>query len=211
MTKYDEIYLVSSLISNSDSSGNVDLENKIIWESIFLNNDTKFNEDNFFDLNEKGIINYEEIGEDGFSPIRICTIKKDTHNYLKELLNKLSESEKEKNAEIEKLNKRIVEILTFDPYKLSAEIQSTQSIIENTKNQIEANPILSSLASPLSQIEIHFKSLSKVANNYEDVYKNIILPVKEEGKSGVRQTVRWAIIGIIASTFLSAFISWLTK
>jgi hypothetical protein len=126
-------------------------------------------------------------------------------------VNELAKSEKEKNTEIENLNKRIVEILTFDPNKLSAEIKSTQSIIESTKSQIESNPILNSLATPLSQIEIHFNSLSKVANNYEDVYKNIILPVREEGKSGVRQTVKWAIIGIIASTILSALISWLTK
>jgi len=211
MTKYDEIYLVSSLISNSDSSGNVDLENETIWKNLFLNNDTKLNEDSLFSLNDIRVIDYEEVGEDGFKPIRICNVKKETNNYLKKLVNELAKSEKEKNTEIENLNKRIVEILTFDPNKLSAEIKSTQSIIESTKSQIGSNPILNSLATPLSQIEIHFNSLSKVANNYEDVYKNIILPVREEGKSGVRQTVKWAIIGIIASTILSALISWLTK
>ena len=178
---------------------------------MFLNTNTNFNEDHLFCLNEKGVIIYEEIGEDGFKPIRICNVKIDTHNYLKKILNELANIEKDKNTEITNLNKRIVEILTFDPNKLSAEIKTTQSIIDSTKKQIESNPILKSLSNPLSQIEIHFNSLSKVANNYEDVYKNIILPVREEGKSGVRQTVKWAIIGIITSTIISALISWLTK
>jgi hypothetical protein len=63
----------------------------------------------------------------------------------------------------------------------------------------------------LDKIEEHFKSLSVVANNYEEVYKNIILPVKEEGKSGIKQTVKWAIISIIVSTIISMILSWLTK
>lgn len=211
MTKYDEIYLISSLIANADPTGTVDLENENTWNKLFLNTDTVFNEDLFFDLDKKGIIQYEEIGDEGFRPIKICQIKKGIQEYLKKLLNDLEKVERSKDSEITQLNKRIFEILSFDPNKLSQEIMHTQSIIENTKTQINSNPVLNSLAEPLSKIELHFKSLSKVANNYEDVYKNIILPVKEEGKSGVRQTVRWAIIGIIASTILSALISWLTK
>ncbi|MFG4003416.1 hypothetical protein [Flavobacterium aquidurense] len=211
MTKYDEIYLISSLITNADSTGTVDLENKDTWNKLFLNTDTSFNEDVFFAFDKIGIIHYEEIGEDGFKPIRICQIKKEIQDYLKILLNDLEKTEKNKDSEIAVLNKRVFEILSFDPNRLSQEIKSTQSLIEDTKAQIRSNPVLNSLADPLSKIEFHFKSLSKVADNYEDVYKNIILPVKEEGKSGVRQTVRWAIIGIIASTILSALISWMTK
>ena len=109
------------------------------------------------------------------------------------------------------LNQRITEILTFDPKKLSTEIKSTENIIKLTKEQIKSNPILNSLSAQLSQIEMHFNSLSLVANNYEEIYKNIILPVKEEGKSGIRQTVKWAIISIIASTLISVTVTWFTS
>lgn len=95
--------------------------------------------------------------------------------------------------------------------KLLKEIKGTDDIIKNTKEQIESDPILESLLEPLKNIEKHFYSLSNVANNYEDVYKNIILPVKEEGKKGVRQTVKWAIISILLATLLSVGISWMMK
>lgn len=42
-----------------------------------------------------------------------------------------------------------------------------------------------------------------MAEKYEDVYKNIIRPVQLEGESGVKATVRWAIISIVASTAIS--------
>lgn len=211
MDKFEEIYLISSLISNSKLDSSVDLENDRIWKTLFLNDNTKFSEDILYELNKKGAIDYGEIGEDGFRPIRICSIRANTIEYQKTLINEVSDTLNKKNCEIAHLNIRITDILTFNPQKLSSEIKSTKAVINATKMQIEANPILNSLSKPLSEIESHFLSLSKVANNYEEVYKNIILPLKEEGKSGIRQTVKWAIIGIVASTILSAFISWLTK
>ena len=36
--------------------------------------------------------------------------------------------------------------------------------------------------------------------------KNIIKPIQKEGEAGVKQTVKWAIISIVASTFLSLLI-----
>lgn len=46
-----------------------------------------------------------------------------------------------------------------------------------------------------------------VANNYDEVYKNIIKPIQREGEQGVRQTVKWAIISIVISTFLRFYVS----
>lgn len=211
MTRYEEIYFISTLLSKADNEKSVDLNKPENWKDLFLTEGTKFHEDYLFELNEKGILNYEEIGEEGFKPIIICSLKPETITYLKEIIREIETENSDDKKEIIRLSNRITEILTFDPKKLSDEINSTEVIIAQTKEQLKSNPVLQPLTLQLNQIEAHFKSLSKVAYNYEDVYKNIILPVKEEGKSGVRQTVKWAIISIFISTLLSVLISWLMK
>ena len=210
MTKYEEIYLISNLLSKANSDDSVDLSNSEIWKSIFLTDETNVG-DSLYHLDEKGIINYEEIGEDGFKPILICSIKPKTTEYLKKLTLEIESENLKYKQEITSLNKRITEILTFDPKRLSDEINSTEKIISETKEQLKSNSVLQPMTKQLEEIEVHFKSLSKVARNYEEVYKNIILPVREEGKSGVRQTVKWAIISVVASTLLSVIISWWIK
>lgn len=211
MTKYEEIYFISTLLSKASADKSVALDDQDIWRSLFLTDDTKVHGDYLFELNDKGILDYEEIGEEGFKPILMCSIKTETTNYLKKLISEIENENSTNKKEIVLLNKRIIEILTFDPKRLSDDINSTESIISKTKEQLKSNPILQPLTIQLEQIESHFKSLSKVAHNYEEVYKNIILPVREEGKAGVRQTVKWAIISIIFSTLLSVIINWLTK
>lgn len=211
MTKYEEIYLISNLLSKAKADKSVELNNSDDWKSLLLTEKTEIHEDYLLVLDSKGILNYEEIGEDGFKPIITCSIKAETEEFLKKLINKIENENSADRKEIESLNKRISEILTFDPKRLYDEINSTEAIILKTKEQLKSNPILQPLTLQLDQIEIHFKSLSKVAHNYEEVYKNIILPVREEGKSGVRQTVKWAILSIIISTLLSVIISWLMK
>jgi len=211
MTIYEEVFMLSTLISKSDNDGNIDLNENGIWTQFLLNADTSIHVDYLFTLNDKKILTYEEIGDDGFKPIIICSITNNTTEYLKTLINLCSDTNTSKDNQIEQLNSRITEVLTFNPRKLSAEIKEAQTAIEATRTHIAVNPILTPLSQPLSQIEKHFLSLSRVADNYEDIYKNIILPVREEGKSGIRQTVKWAIIGIVASTILSSIISWLSK
>ncbi len=208
MDTFTEIH---NLLSKANADRSVELNNSDNWKDSFLTIETKIHEDYLFSLNEKGVLDYEEIGEEGFKPIVICSLKPETTDYLKKLITDLEVETADYRKEIEALNKRVVEILTFDPKRLSDEISSTELIISNTKEQLKSNPILQPLKLQLDQIEIHFASLSKVARNYEEVYKNIILPVREEGKSGVRQTVKWAIISIILSTLLSVIISWLMK
>ena len=211
MTKYEEIYFISSLLSKAKTDNSVELNKPEDWQGLYLNGTTKIHEDFLFELDAKGILYYEEIGEDGFRPIVMCSVKPETTEYLRKIITEVETENFSDKKEIDALNKRINEILTFDPKRLSNEINSTETIISQTKEQLKLNPVLTPLILQLEQIEIHFKSISKVAHNYEEVYKNIILPVREEGKFGVRQTVRWAIISIIASTLISLIISWLTK
>lgn len=211
MTDYEEIFLLSQLLLKSEKDGYVELNNEIDFKDYFLAEDTKIHEDYFYNLNQKGVIKYEQILVDDAKVDTYCYVTPSTTIYLKELINKTINEDRKNKEEIAILNNRIIEILTFNPQKLSNEIKSIEGTIVKTKEQLNSNPILQPLASQLDKIEEHFKSLSVVANNYEEVYKNIILPVKEEGKSGVKQTVKWAIISIIVSTIISMIISWLTK
>lgn len=211
MSKYEEVFFVSALLRNASESGEVDLSNKKVWQSLFYSEDTRLGEDYLYSLNSKGVLYYEEVGEEGFTPIMICSVNEGTVAYLKSLIKEVELEDADKQNKIVALNKRIVEILSFDPGKLSSDIKSTESTIYQARKQLDNNPVLRPLVEQLDQIEMHFKSLSSVANNYEEIYKNIILPVKEEGKSGVRETVKWAIISIVLSTFLSVVISWLMK
>lgn len=211
MNKYEEIFYLSNLISIADDDKTVDFTKPKNLINSYLIDTTKVSEDYLINLDDQGILYYEEIGEDGFEPIIMCSLTDKNQPYLKELLLNLSKQEVEKNKKIVELNKRISEILTFSPQKLANEIKSTEEVINKTRNQIESNNVLNSLTPHLDKIETHFKSLSKVANNYEDIYKNIILPIKEEGRIGVKQTVKWAIISIIGSTLISVLITLLTR
>ncbi|MDZ7938548.1 MAG: hypothetical protein U5M53_09820 [Rhodoferax sp.] len=85
------------------------------------------------------------------------------------------------------------------------DISESERHIKQVRAQLTTNPILAPLQNPLEDIERHFESIRKVAENYDDVYKNILKPVQEEGRSGIRATVKWAVIGIIASWFLSNY------
>ncbi len=211
MTKYEEVYLICQLLAKVKADSSVELNSDEEWKDLYLNKETKIREDYLFDLSDREIIVFEAIGDEGIKPTYLCYVKPETTEYLKKLITEIETENRSDKKEIDLLNKRIAEILTFNPKKLSDEINSTASIISQTKEQLKSNPVLQPLTLQLNEIELHFKSLSAVAHNYEDVYKNIILPVREEGKSGVRQTVRWAIISIIASTLLSLLISWLLK
>lgn len=211
MNIHEEIFLIANLINASDSEGNVDIENENIWKSLLLSVDTKIHHDYFFELDNKGIIYYEEIGEESFPIIILCSIKNETKEYFKQLIIQQQDQKIELKKEIENLSTRINEILTFDPNKLSNEIKKSQTNIDSIKNQIISNPLLRPLEPQLEEIDKNLKSVIKVTEDYEEVYKNIILPVKKEGEAGIKQTVKWAIISIIISSIISGLISWLMK
>lgn len=211
MKDHEEIFLIANLLNAADKENNVDFSDKDIWKSLFLTEDTKIHEDYFLELNERGIISYEEIGEDGFTPIIMCSVKNETREYLRKLIISQQTEIDKFNNEIKVLNTRITDVLTFNPNKLSSEILKSKKDLEELNEQLSTNTLFNSLKPQINEIEKNLLSVEKVATNYEDVYKNIILPVKKEGESGVKQTVKWAIISIVISSIISGIISWLMK
>ena len=74
MTKYEEVFLISQLLLIADDKENIDLNKDEIWGKLLLKNETRIGEDYLIKLDEKNVINFEVIGEDGFKPIYICSI-----------------------------------------------------------------------------------------------------------------------------------------
>lgn len=197
---FQNIRLLQTLIKYSDSNSSIDTKNNEMWKElnkIFPNGNLL--DQRLYELDREGIIYYEEVGEDGFAPIVLAGIKKETHLFLTQLIEK---------TEIEVINieKMIKDLLTFDPELLTQNIEKAQKDLNHAKKQALSNEILKPILKPIEQIENQFKSVVAVSRVYDDVYKNIIKPIQKEGEAGVKQTVRWAIISIVASTFLSLLI-----
>jgi len=203
ITPLQELRVLLCLIRHADGKGSVDFDNPdvtatlggLVWNGNAL--DYLLHK-----LDEAGVIDYSDIGEDGFKPIILCIINDDTHRYVAALAENLE-------AEYVALDKRITDILTFSPSTLTSRIADTKRQIEEVEKHVASNDVLKSLAVPLREIQSHFDSISVVSEGYEHIYKNIIRPVQEEGRSGVKATVRWAILSIVISTLISlAITNW---
>ncbi|MES2299465.1 MAG: hypothetical protein V4582_20680 [Pseudomonadota bacterium] len=188
--------LLAAFIRHSSEKGEIADEKKFLLEIGQLYSNGNDLDTCLYELNNEGIVHYEEIGEDGFAPIIMVGATKRTHEYLASLLQEI-------DGDMEDLKRRLSEILTFDPESLKAEIASAAAQLNDARKSAEESELLRPLLQQISIIERHFNGVAVVADKYEDVYKNIIRPVQLEGESGVRATVRWAIIGIVASTVIS--------
>lgn len=201
ISKFQEIKLLLAFIRHADEKGNVDFDKtnigedlgKIVWNRNWIDS-------LLYKLNEAGVLRYEEIGEDGFKPIIMAGVSSHTHEYLAGLIESV-------NEEHDALESRISEILTFNPKLLSKTISDTQAKLDEFAAHIGGNELLKPIEKPFKEIRRHFQSVNAVSSNYEDIYKNIIRPVQEEGRSGVKATVKWAVISILLSTCISLAIS----
>jgi hypothetical protein len=201
ISKLQEIRMLLAFVRHADSNGNVDFDKTEIYSDLrkIEANGNRI-EALLYNLNNAGILTYEEIGEEGFAPIIISSINSTTHQYLSDLVESIQ-------SEYHSLEQRITEILTFNPGQLSEKISDTKKKLDEVEKLIKGNELLKPMEKPLREIQHHFKSVSAVSNGYEDIYKNIIRPVQEEGRSGVKATVKWAILSIFISTALSWLIS----
>jgi hypothetical protein len=189
--------LLTCFIRHADEKGSIDQKNEQFFRELnqlFANGNLL--EQHLYELNDAGLIYYEEFGEDGFAPYIYVGCTKKTGEHLAALLQEIE-------RELISLRGRISEILTFDPDRLRKEISGAEAQLMEVRKSAEANELLKPLLRQISEIEKHFRGVSVVAKKYEDVYKNIIRPVQLEGESGIKATVRWAVISIVASTAIS--------
>lgn len=200
-TTYQEAMLLHALVTNAKKDGEVSYYSDEVQEGLSKAHwNGNFTESKLWELAEARVIDFEMMGDEGFRPIVMLHIKPETYVRLGELIQQLE-------ADRSSLEDRISKILTFNPNKLGKELRESSAKISEAQASIQANDLLRPLAGQLSKIDSNFKSLESVFSNYEEIYKNIIRPVQEEGKAGVRHTVKWAIISIILSLTLPPIIT----
>ena len=198
---FQEARLLLTMIRHAGADGDIDAKKETFWKELnAIYSNGNHLDSRLYELNEKGVINYEEIGEDGFAPIVIAGVKDKTHTHLAALVSTIEE-------ETSELEKQLKAILTFDPEQMTAEIEKAQRQLVEAKAAATANEMLKPILKPIGEIERHFASVVEVSKAYDNVYKNIIRPVQREGQEGVKATVRWAIISIVVSTLFSVAIS----
>ncbi|MDT8469213.1 hypothetical protein OYC61_000920 [Alcaligenes nematophilus] len=198
LTIFQEVRTLLTLIRHADKDGNVDFESseQLCSEISGIVNNGNTLDLYLYKMNEARILDYEEIGEDGFKPLVICRVSQATHTYLTTLIEKIEH-------EYDSMSQKVASILGFDPLQLTISIQQTQATLDEVSAQVGRHEILKPIERQLNEIRQHFNSVSAVSSRYEDIYKNIIRPVQAAGESGVKATVKWAVIGILASASVS--------
>ncbi|MDW1848768.1 hypothetical protein R7E49_23560 [Vibrio sp. Vb2110] len=163
ITQYQELAVILAFLKHADRKGNIDFkETNIGFDLGNIISNGNLTDSLLYELNEKGILSYEEIGEDGFAPIVIAGITEKTHEYILDLVSSLE-------AERASLETRITEILTFNPSLLSKSISETKEKLDEVDRHIKGNEMLAPMAKPLKEIRHYFESVSAVSSNYEDI------------------------------------------
>lgn len=148
ITPLQELRVLLCLIRHADGKGSVDFDNSdvtatlggLVWNGNAL--DYLLHK-----LDEAGVIDYSDIGEDGFKPIILCIINDDTHRYVAALAENLE-------AEYVALDKRITDILTFSPSTLTSRIADTKRQIEEVKKHVASNDVLKSWPSHCARSKV---------------------------------------------------------
>lgn len=161
------------------------------------------------ELSKRNVIELLIFAEDGFDPdwsLKILDMKALVSYLENAIINKNNEI-KSKDDVIQSLIKEKNEILSYDPDSIKESVCKAQEKIKTIKEAIADNELLNSLLPTINQTEEYINSVSEINNNYVSIYKNIILPVKKEGESGVKATVKWAKISIVISAVITTAIS----
>jgi hypothetical protein len=111
-------------------------------------------------------------------------------------------------AEKSALELRLSELHGFDVKRLGDSIVDLEEGLSRIEAIIGDKPQLQPLAESIGPMKSSVASLKAISNGMDDVYKVIIKPIQEEGKSGIRATVKWAIASIAVSTLFSILVSW---
>ncbi|MEQ7865216.1 hypothetical protein ABQ137_01050 [Xanthomonas sp. WHRI 8393] len=160
-------------------------------------------EDLLYELDQEGAIHFEAAGDD----MLLCYTNRETprflQNYVEASIQSLQSATRSVKTELEASQGALTSIYRHNPTELQKKIRSSKEHIEKARHTIEQNALLRPLAGPLDDIQQHFDSLAVVAENYSSVYSNVLKPIEEEGRKGIRATVRWAIVGIAASVVVS--------
>lgn len=192
-----DVQIISVLVSLADSDGAVDFDDCLEKLHKVLSMDRLVKRLEILD--EQRVLSFEYLGLDQ-GIYTNCVINEKTKSYLVDCVAQLSGSEG-------LLNERVQEILAFDRDGLRRRIKSSSNEIKSIKKAISKRPEFESLNKDINEIESYFSSLDRVAEDYDDVYKNIIKPVQDESKRSMRLTLFVAVLSIAVTTAIPFFLN----
>lgn len=169
-----------------------------LWE-------TGASEDLLYELDQEGAITFEGVGDYDLLCYTTAASAEHLIRYLEQAKKNYQLTQNNLQDELNRTKATLSEIYQHNPEQLQKKIQSSREHIKNARITIKQDRLLAPLGEHLDEIQRHFDSLALVAQDYSAVYSNILKPVEEEGKKGVRATVFWAVIGIVASVIISNF------
>ena len=200
-----QIKILLSFIEVCDNLFQIEFnENQI--EELFERKITSQDIDNTLQLfGELELMKYSRGGEDGFAEHFSITINRSKSlKYIQEIYYKqFSEFQNIINSQSEK----ITNIYGFSPEKIVTEIKDSKAKLFEIENSMKDSELLKGLKPKIDEISDYLNKTEKVISNYENIYLNIIKPIKQEGKQGIFWTAFWAIISIIATAILSIYLS----
>ncbi len=205
---HKDIIVLTSFLKSCNSDFELDFsENDIesIFESKISYND--INQTLYF-FEEQNVLSITRGGEDGFAEeFHIKIRKEECFNFLQEYYNQYH------TDLLDRINKQTTElkdIYGFLPENIVQEINDSKSSLNDIVNSIKGSEFLKPLEPKIKEINEYLDKTEKVIKNYENIYINIIKPIKSEGKQGIRATTIWAILSIVITTIISIYLSYKT-
>ncbi len=197
---------ILSILCLLENSNNEKIEfNEIDFVKFFKYLNLDMVEEYFRELDKNKILNLEIFAEDGFSADWLIEIsnKKELIKELNNNICSLNQTIINKDNEINKLKKENEEILNFNPEKVTELISKTKNQVKKIKEEIKTNDLLEPISGVLTELELYTNSVDEVNKIYKDVFQNIIIPIKMEGKESKRVTILWTFIGAIVGAIIS--------
>lgn len=161
------------------------------------------------DLGEKNVIDWMAFAHDDYmAPDFVFEFNRKTFEFIRlELLDKFYGERAQLLKTINELENKLDLIYGFNPEKINDDIKKANERATELLTTIKNNEMLASLEKQVSEYTNYLNKIHGINKIYNDVYLNIVKPVKDEGKKGVKATALWAVVSIIIATIVSIAIS----
>jgi hypothetical protein len=206
---YLEAKILSTILLKSDEKNEFGFIENNIEEYFDLKGINIFDIEDYCNYFQKlDLITFDGFGEDGFYIQYWGVIKPAAKEYFsKQIFKELLEYKATLLSQIETLKLEKSNIMDYDQDKIKKEINLAKSQIDNILSKMNGTPLFDSIRPLVANLSHYITSVENINNTYENVFSNIIKPIKRESEAGVKATVSWAILSIIISTIISLIVT----
>lgn len=162
-------------------------------------------------LAERGAVHFEDVGDEGFKAITYTSSGPRIHECIAEEIDVIMSLYADSVLAADAEKSRISNLVGFDLDGIRKSFDKLNDEIGKAAELTEDSEGLRYLRPEIGKIAEGFISLRGVLNNYEDIYRNVLIPIQKEGEKSLKATAKWAVIGIALSTIASIALTYITK